>query len=306
MVTALETKERVEAQPITLEELGKQIGIPLEVRPWRESAKRKAWIAWVLITAELDSGNDVKADIERNKVKSISVGEVISKRQEIVYECPLEFHHGVKAPEVRNGTIVLWQGRCRYKPPGFVEHNHCQVIEVVNVAHRAVLVEIHVTGEPARPRYVLGIDGGHPFVTRVCRKAESVKEALAWLTPKKARDAIAQGVDVKRQGDWHFIPVEKPPRIVPDKLKHGQEIVPGSRHYRMGCRYRRIALIYNFIWTRHRAGEVVYNSVLNLPCVAPIVRGKVTAPDHEPLVLDDWHIAVRNKSLPWASGRAND
>ncbi len=304
MVTTLETKERVEAQPITLEELGKQIGIPLEVRSWRESAKRKTWVAKVLITVELDSGDDVKADIERNKAENISVGEVISKRQEIVYECPLEFHHGVKVPEVRNGTIVLWQGRCRYKPPGFVEHNHCQVIEVVNVAHRAVLVAIHVTN--ARPRYVLGIDGGHPFVTRVCRKAESVKEALAWLTPKMVRDARDRGVDVKRQGDWHFIPLGKPLRIVPDKLKHGQEIVPGSRHCRMGCRYRGMALIYNFIWTRHRAGEVVYKSVLGLPCVAPIVRGKVTAPDHEPLVLDDWHIAVRNKSLPWASGRVND
>lgn len=305
MVTAIETKESVETRPITLEELGKQIGIPLEVRPWRESAKRKRWIAKVLVTVEPDS-DDVKTDIERNRIKSISVGEVISKREEVVYECPLEFHHGIKVPEVRNGTIVLWQGRCRYKPSGFVEHNHYQVIKVVNVAHQAMLVDIHVTNEPGKPRYVLGVDGGHPFVTRVCRKAESVKEALDWLIPKMARDAKARGVDVKRQGDWHFIPVDKPPRTVPDKLKACQAIVSGSRHYRIACRYKGIALIYSMTWTRHHAQEVVYKHVLGLPCVAPIVRGKVTAPDHEPLMLEDWHIAVRNKSLPWASGRVND
>jgi len=48
--------------------------------------------------------------------------------------------------------------------------------------------------------------------------------------------------------------------------------------------------------TRHRAECVVYKSVFRLPYLAPFVKGRVYAPDHEDLYLDSWHLGVRNKT----------
>lgn len=53
-------------------------------------------------------------------------------------------------------------------------------------------------------------------------------------------------------------------------------------------------------WTRHRATELQVSTSYKM-----FVRGTVTAPDHEPLVLDGWHQAVHNRLLAGATARPN-
>lgn len=277
MVTAVKTREPVEAQPMTLQELGEMIGVPVVVRPWWGSVRRS--LRQQLMRVELNRDGAIVASEPVGKAKVLHLN----------WECPADGRNRKKPPEVRNGEIVLWEGRC-----GCSGHTHAQTIGIKSVARRAMLVSLHLTGS-AKTCYLLGVDGERPYVVQVTRRPDTVKEALDWLMPKIVRRAIAQGLDVKRQGDWYFIPTNKEPK------RHNQGInVPGaSPALKTNILYRGANLVYSIAQTRHQGGLVVYQSVLGLPCVAPFVKGNVKAPDHDTLHLRSWHIAVRNRSHPW-------
>lgn len=263
MVTTLEIKEEIQAHPITLEELGEMVGVPIKVRPWWGSVRRRS----------------------------------VAQKVHLTWECPADGQTRKKRPEVQNGSIILWEGKCGYNWGGRGSndrHTHAQTIKVKSVAHQAMLVSIWVSeGVPAQ--FLLGVDGGTPFVTQVTRRPQTVAEALEWLKPKKVKEAIAQGLDVKRQGDWFFIPTPKEPR----RHKNGINVPRSTPALKTNALYRGAALVYNCAQTRHHAGLVIYQSVLGLPCVAPFVKGNVKAPDHKPLFLQTWHLGVRNRSHPW-------
>ena len=255
MVTTLDVKQ-VGIQEITLEELGKQLGMPIRVHPWWGSRRQRF------------------GDTRR-------------------WSCSAEFNNVKRNPEIQSGEIILWQGPCHYDK-GYRPHTHTQIIEVKDARPGAMLITIRLGNTKASlSQFLLGMDAGRPYAVRVGLRCQTINEALSWLVPKMVMGAVAQGLDVKRQGDWYFIPYAREPNFNEwdDALRYGQ--------YKLNHLYRNSQLVYNGALTRHRANFVVYNSILGLPSAAPIVKGKVRAPDHTPLILDRWHLAIRNRSHPW-------
>lgn len=167
-------------------------------------------------------------------------------------------------------------------------------IELVDVGESALLARF-TASTGSKNQFIFGRDGdGRPFMTQVTTKLQTIEEAFDYLKPKLVKEAIAQGLDVKRQGDWFFIPVQKSfsrHSYQPDGYSNlegrymANELVPG--------------VLYSgdfFQETRHTVrGEIFYR------CNGHhYVMGTVQAPDHPPLVLgEQWHLAVRTKAHPW-------
>ena len=55
--------------------------------------------------------------------------------------------------------------------------------------------------------FLCSMDEQSYFVSLLPHKVNSVKEAFDSLKPEKVKESLASGVDVKRQGEWFFIPV---------------------------------------------------------------------------------------------------
>jgi hypothetical protein len=262
MVTQLEVRKRTGERPITLQELGEMIGVPIVVRPW-----------WG------------------------SVRGTCGKRR--VWECPGQpTGSRKKIPEVRKGKIVVWEGRCCYKAPRdhgrrYQRHVHAQTIKVISVARRTMLIAIHLSGTDAH--FLLGVDEEHPFVVRVSGRPQTVKETFDWLMPKRVKEAIARGLNVSRQGDWYFIPTD----IVPKRDSITGAVYGSRPELRTNTLYRGAPLVFNGSQTRHCGDLVVYQSIRGANGPVPSVRGNIQAPNHKALYLDTWHTAVRNQSHPW-------
>ena len=268
MVNALETKQ-VETRQISLEEQGRELGMPIRVRPW-----------WGSVREPVISRQDEKRHIR--------------------WACPAEFNNRKKNPEIQGNEIILWAGRCYYSK-GYKPHTHTQIIEVKDARYQAMLIIIRLGKTKAsRSQFLLGMDSGKPYVVQVGLCCQTTNEALSWLVPKLVKRAIAQGLDVKRQGDWFFIPHSREPNL----HEWDKHLLYGL--YQRNHLYRNYQLVYSGVATRHRATLVVYNSALGLPCEAPIVKGKVRAPDHGTLVFDQWHLAIRNRSHPHRNARSDN
>lgn len=279
MVTEVEIRGKIEAKPITLQELGEIAGLPIVVSPWWGSRRRRVVEARILIR------------IEGSHVEALEPLEDVPKRVRWIWECPAQEGNQKKRPEIHDGKIHLWEGPC-----GYQGHTHAQTIKILDIRARAMLISLGLTGIPDT-HFLLGMDEGHPFATQVIRKPQTVKEAFDWLMPNMVKRAIDQGLCVKRQGDWFFIPTNKEPRLDSD----GQRFFPAGTPMKANTPYRRAPLIYNCAQTRHRGSLVVYQSVLGLPCVAPFVKENVRAPNHNTLRLRGWHIGVRRRSHPWSN-----
>lgn len=263
----IETLQRVEIRETSLEELGQMMGIPIKLLPWWGSRRQSG-----------------RSGVERQRM----------------WLCPADPILPKKSPEVRDGFIILWAGECHFRGRWHREqHNHRQTIEIKDAKDQAILVEIRAYTS-VRSRYLLGMDGTAPFIVQVVRRVESVEEAFQWLMPNRVKEAIIQGLDVKCQGDWFFIPYNREPNL------HQWDDTLIYRLYKRNHLYRNFQLCYSGAPTRHRASLVVYNSVFLLPCEVPIVKGKVQAPDHEVLNLKDWHLAIRNRSHPWRNTRRDN
>lgn len=195
----------------------------------------------------------------------------------------------IKYPQVQNGVVVFWEGEC-----GMKGHNHCQTLEVIDVEDTAFLVKVRA-GIAGR-NFLIGKDSGHPFATAVVRYTSTVQDAFDWLVPKLVREAYILGKEVKRQGDWFFIPTGEDPL---KRQNGGSMQVRGSDpHLETNILYHDVHLIYNGVQTRHVGSMVVHKGLINTTWGAPRVKGEVRAPDHPTLTLDTWHIGVRRRSGP--------
>lgn len=193
----------------------------------------------------------------------------------------------VKYPQVQNGTVVFWEGEC-----GMEGHNHCQSIELIDVGETALLVSLR-TGIAGR-NFLIGKDDGPPFATAIVRRVTTVQDAFDWLVPKLVREAYILGKEVKRQGDWFFIPTDEDPL---NRRNGGSMQVFGSDPIlATDTLYRDVHLIYNGVQTRHIGSMVVHRGLVNTCYGAPRVKGEVRAPDHPTMTLDSWHIGVRRRS----------
>ena len=88
-------------------------------------------------------------------------------------------------------------------------------VEVVDRQGNAVLLRIHTTIGylPTWRHFLVGQDSNNqaqPFITQVFRKLQTVEEAFESLMPKAVKKAKAKGLEVKRQGDWFFVPSPAP------------------------------------------------------------------------------------------------
>src|SRR5262249_7796591 len=58
--------------------------------------------------------------------------------------------------------------------------------------------------------YLCSMDEGSYFVSQLYRRVRSVADAFASLNPREVVAAEEAGLEVKRQGEWFFIPVGTP------------------------------------------------------------------------------------------------
>jgi hypothetical protein len=166
-------------------------------------------------------------------------------------------------------------------------------LEVLDVGGSALLVRFG--SELGTQHFIFGKDGdmGQPFVTQVGKKAVRLEDAFASLMPKVVKEAIAQGLDVKRQGDWFFVPCKEPPSKKSFKASCYWGI--DGRRVDTGLRPDVLYYDYRFHETRHTVqGEIIFRAEGR-----HYVKGIVRAPDHPILFLGNWHLAVRRKSLNW-------
>ena len=290
MINTVETRERVETKPITLQEFGGMFGIPLVVRPFWGSRRRRS-VEAIMEVIIGDTG-------------CLKEPKVIGSKVRLVWECPGgNSHMRPKLPEVQDGNIILWEGRCRYRYNwgGPKIHDHAQTIEVRDFARKAMLIVIR-RSPTYYSQFLIGVDGNAPYAVPVNRRLSTVKEALDWLMPNLVRKAIEQGLGVKRQGDWYFIPTDKIPR----RHKFGAHVPGSAPALKTNLLYRGVPLVFHYTQTRHRGGLLVYETIAGVNGPAPLVRGNVTAPDHPTLHLEAWHIGVRNRSTPWRNERLRE
>lgn len=286
-----------ETKQITLEELGKELGIPIKVRPWWGSVRERKRVVhkkcnhiifpYFGFHRNCYYCSDCKQVVEESDTERCYV---FSRE----WPCPGgQYHNRIKWPEIRNGAIIVWEGPCRARPGKRSPfHNHRQTVEVLDVDGQLILVSIRVS--TAWSNFLLGIDDGHPFVRPVRRRETTVQDALDWLVPNKVREAFTLGLDVKRQGDWYFIPTTRKIRL----HRCGSHVPLSAPGLDSNKLYRGAVLVYGE-QTRHTGGLVVYQSVLGLPYPAPFVKGVIKAPNHQPLCLEGWHMAIRQRQATW-------
>jgi len=262
-ITKTEERTTTEIRQVSLiEDLGKILGIPIKVLPWWGSVRRRH----------------------------------LNGDRRWYWDCPGGMAYTrIKRPEIKKGVILLWEGPCRYKPSYYDRHNHSQTIELKSIAEKSKALLITIRASGYFSQYLIGMDEGSPYVVPVRRSLKTAEEALDWLMPNIVKEAVAQGLTVLRQGDWYFIPTNRKPKRCPDS----SQIAGSAPSLRVNTLYNGAFLVYNSTQTRHRGTQVCYQSIQGLPGPAPLVKGKVTAPNHKPLYLNDWHIGVRNRSTPW-------
>ena len=291
MVTAVKTG----AHPVI--QAGEKIGIPIKVCPWWGSVRERTRLIHkgcgglvypynfsrpIYFCPECD---------KRVEAKDTQRSWIFQRR----WICPGGPNHNqIKWPEVRNGVIIVWEGPCRAHPGKHSHfHNHRQTIDLLDIDGQIMLVLIRVS--TAWSNFLLGMDDGHPFVRPVKRREATVPDALDSLVPNKVREAFILGLEVKRQGDWYFIPYQGEPK---DNGGYGSYVPLANPEMHGGKIYHGAALVYGE-QTRHTGELVAYQSFLGLPYPAPLVMGVVEAPDHPPLHLPGWHLAIRQRRVTW-------
>jgi len=173
-------------------------------------------------------------------------------------------HH---PPRIEDGRIVIEVGR-GYRSN---KHLHGQNLYVVEVepAQCIALIEMRKYGDlygSGLWHYLIGIDGA-PFIAQIPSTIDSLAEALDYLMPVEVQRAIEAGVEVLRQGDWYFVPVNRMPR--------GE-----------------VQAAYALDGQDHVADEAVPLRTVTY------VRGTVRHGEHAALDLGEtWHKAVRNRAI---------
>lgn len=296
MVIEVRPRDTVEVEVLVdplvrLKMVAGELDIPIVIRPWRGS--RRALNRRI----HTGCGGDVFVWEEIGQARCRKCFKDIPVSATEIEQIPHTWEHPtVKYPEVQGGVVVFWQGPCGNK-----KHRHTQTLEVKAVGPTAFLVRIEAGG--AGTNILVGVDDDHPFGTPVPRRITTVEEAFDWLAPKRVREAMVAGLDVKRQGDWFFVPADSLPIVDDRPSDHRYDRVRGAqpRIYRRKL-YQWALLVYNGNQTRHRGEQVVYHTLLRFNGEVPRVRGDVTAPDHPTLHLETWHVGVRRRTLPGAGG----
>lgn len=81
--------------------------------------------------------------------------------------------------------------------------------------------------------YLCGRDDGQDWAVRVPYTKTTIKDALEWLTPTAVKKAMAQGKEVRRQGDMYFIPLSLPHNDLGAlaRTNHNVQVLPKDPYY---------------------------------------------------------------------------
>ena len=218
---------------------------------------------------------------QRNDLSPISQKTTLQVRTR-KYECGYWGKH--QPPYIdEDGYIVIDIG-VGYKSS---RHLHGQNVYVLDVDDNMVLIEITKFGDMYGAglwHYLLGEDNGHPWIAHIPKTIGTVAEAVQYLKPAAVKRAENNGLEVKRQGDWFFIPVRRPHHSAsPDDWQHGLD---GDHHPG-----EMLATKSEWAVISPDSGSV------KLPAGTIYVRGRLDHSQHNSLFLDGWHKAVRNKAI---------
>lgn len=144
--------------------------------------------------------------------------------------------------------------------------------------------------DPTERRYLMGLDEKHLFISGLPKEdINTVAEAYQALKHKAVVEAEGEGKEVKRQGEYFFIPLsEKEEEEFLGKVDRDKKIK--CRKDRLSRRGHRPHFIKRLI--RMRRGRKVY------------AQGVVSHEQHNPLILSNWHMVYRNRETesPGISG----
>jgi hypothetical protein len=178
--------------------------------------------------------------------------------------------------------------------------------------HNPIMIEetVHFTGSSLfkvdGSLFLFDIDRreiGHkifnPFLVRLPQPVTTIEDAYESLKPQEVKDAEAKGLEVKRQGEWFFIPVDKETARKLDNIEeHNPECMksltlsagPNRPNYARGIQMHRGAAVPDESearWTdrskRDKASEF-------------FCKGKVehSGREHAALLLKGWYRALPN------------
>jgi hypothetical protein len=134
--------------------------------------------------------------------------------------------------------------------------------------------------------FICGMDEGSYFVSELPKPAKTVEGAFKVLKPYSVQKAEKNGIEVKRQGEWFFIPQKKedlPHHLVKNELKsHSLPHEVNSAAHIVTRMFKGMGRTFTKGYVRHSRKE------------------------HRPLNLgEQFHIAVKNTAIGNWSARGN-
>ena len=166
-------------------------------------------------------------------------------------------------------------------------------------------------------RREVGFGIWNPFVVILNSRVSSVSEAYESLKPKAVKDALKAGLDVKRQGEWFFIPCSAPKLPKLTELEKALCLYGGDRLF--GAEEKALSTAFGKSWLNKMKDKarklrdamikpVSLKAGDNRPNNAEqgIKQGKVvyvtgtithSGREHHPLKLTTWHQAVPNTAV---------
>lgn len=152
------------------------------------------------------------------------------------------------------------------------------------------IIQIKEQTDPTERRYLMGLDEKHLFISGLPKEnVSTVKEAHQVLKHKAVVEAEKEGKEVKRQGEYFFIPLTKEEEeeflVKVDKDKKIK-----CKKDKLSRRGQRSHFVRRLIRMRRR--RKVY------------AQGVVSHEQHNPLILSNWHMVYRNRETesPGISG----
>jgi len=189
--------------------------------------------------------------------------------------------------------VWLWPGEAEVKVLG-VERRLRQLVLRVRESERTFAVRSwdadsrtwltrreRVPGEERR--FLVGMDERHLFFARVPKRTHHVREAHELLMPTRVHAAWRRGLDVKRQGEFFFIPVSDRERA----LIKSHLVRAGAAH-----KGRLVPVRKGQVLQTDRKGHFARQHLLI--GIEQFACGDVVHQDHRTLVLSDWHRVEMN------------
>jgi hypothetical protein len=150
------------------------------------------------------------------------------------------------------------------------------------------------------------------FFVQLTKPVKTIAEAYRSLKPKQVIDAEKRKLDVKRQGEWYFIPTKFNPEKAVGEFTFTDKLIMNmstwiadgtfSKEEWKELKKRKETLQNRRIGeSQLRAGKNRPNRVENGTTINEVtyVKGRIShsGREHEDLVLEEWHIAIPNTSV---------